>query len=244
MGWIDWVALVLASYIVGITVAGEIKDIRICSLATTKAVDVIGVRYQHALATLSALRRWVFLTLFGWIVPSLIGLKGGDALNICFNTIAITFLAEVDNVSYQLGLGEDLRGRMERDGHVLLSAADKFALARIKKANVCAVMFCVLVSVALFVFTPCPEGYNGADGRFYGGCHEVPCPAEIQQVQSGCGFGGLIGTFFYLINAGWIAALAESIALRELATRNTPINMAKGLAGSMVAFVVWQLSVF
>ena len=50
MGWIDWVALVLASYIVGITVAGEIKDIRICSLATTKAVDVIGVRYQHALA--------------------------------------------------------------------------------------------------------------------------------------------------------------------------------------------------
>ena len=57
-------------------------------------------------------------------------------------------------------------------------------------------------------------------------------------------FGGLIGTFFYLFNAGWIAALAESIALRELATRNTPINMAKGLAGSMVAFAVWQLSIF
>ena len=204
-------------------------------------MDSIGVYYLHALAGLNALRRWVFLTLFGWIVPSLVGLKGGDALNICFNTIAILFLAVVDNISYQLGLSEDLRGRVERDGHVLLSSADKISIARIKKANVCAVMLCVLVSVALFAFTPCPKSYNGADGRFYGGCHEVPCPTEIQQAKSGCGFGGFIGTFFYLVNAGWITALAESIALRELATRNTPIKMAKGLGGSVMAFGIWQL---
>eukprot|EP01047_Picozoa_sp_COSAG01_P013813 COSAG01_NODE_659_length_14436_cov_15.108112_3_plen_393_part_00 len=244
MGWVDWVALVLASYIVGITVAGEIKDIHLCSIATEKAVDCISLPYQRALTGLNSLRRWVFLTLFGWIVPSLVGLKGGDALNICFNTIAILFLADVDNISYQLGLSEDLRGRMERDGHMLLKPAEKIAMARTKKANVCAVMLCVLVSVGLFAFTPCPASYNGADGRFYGGCQKVPCPAEIQAARSGCGFGGLIGTFFYLFNAGWIAALAESVALRELATRNTPIKMAKGVAGSMVAFCIWQMSVF
>jgi len=79
------------------------------------------------------------------------------------------------------------------------------------------------------------------DGRCGSGNARINCPTEIQQAKSGCGFGGFIGTFFYLVNAGWITALAESIALRELATRNTPIKMAKGLGGSVMAFGIWQL---
>ena len=43
----------------------------------------------------------------------------GDALSVCFNTVAILFLAEVDNVIFQVALPEEVRARVEegvRDG--------------------------------------------------------------------------------------------------------------------------------
>jgi hypothetical protein len=44
------------------------------------------------------MRRWVFLPILVATVPMLVLLKGGDALSVCFNTIAILFLTEVTSV--------------------------------------------------------------------------------------------------------------------------------------------------
>ena len=41
------------------------------------------------------MRRWVFLPVLVAAVPWLVLFKGGDALSVCFNTIAILFLTEV-----------------------------------------------------------------------------------------------------------------------------------------------------
>jgi hypothetical protein len=40
-------------------------------------------------------RRWLFLPALVAAVPALVLAKGGDALSVCFNTIAILFLTEV-----------------------------------------------------------------------------------------------------------------------------------------------------
>jgi hypothetical protein len=44
---------------------------------------------------LGGVRRWVFLPVLVAAVPTLVLVKGGDALSVCFNTIAILFLTEV-----------------------------------------------------------------------------------------------------------------------------------------------------
>ena len=41
------------------------------------------------------MRRWLFLPALVAAVPILVLFKGGDALSVCFNTIAILFLTEV-----------------------------------------------------------------------------------------------------------------------------------------------------
>ena len=46
-------------------------------------------------------------------VPILVLFNGGDALSICFNTVAILFLAEVDNVCFSVMLPERTRARIE-----------------------------------------------------------------------------------------------------------------------------------
>ena len=40
----DWVALVLCSYLVGLTVAGEIKDIALCKMATQRGLQALGLQ--------------------------------------------------------------------------------------------------------------------------------------------------------------------------------------------------------
>ena len=48
-----------------------------------------------ALTLLGGVRRWVFLPALVAAVPVLVLFMGGDALSVCFNTIAILFLTEV-----------------------------------------------------------------------------------------------------------------------------------------------------
>lgn len=81
---VDWIALVFSSYMVGLTVAGEVKDIRVCEIARERAGDAIAPQWRRALILTNGARRWIFLCAFGWIIPNLVALKGGDALNSQF----------------------------------------------------------------------------------------------------------------------------------------------------------------
>ena len=81
-----------------------------------------------------------------------------DALNICFNTIAILFLCDIDNIAYDHGLSEHVRMRVEERGRVDLGAAEAEALVRTKAVHVGLIVLlvpCVVWSeqleVALFL---------------------------------------------------------------------------------------------
>jgi hypothetical protein len=71
------------------------QDIALCAIAITRAGDRLSRGFRLALTLLGGVRRWVFLPALVIAVPFLVLIKGGDALSVCFNTIAILFLTEV-----------------------------------------------------------------------------------------------------------------------------------------------------
>ena len=73
--------------------------------------------------------------------------SGGDALSVCFNTVAMLFLCEIDNICFRVGLSERVRSRVESVGKVELGDAEAAALARSKLVHVSVIVFCTLATV-------------------------------------------------------------------------------------------------
>ena len=71
-----------------------------------------------------------------------------DAVNVCFNSIAILFLLEVDNLAYATILGERSRARVEEAGRVELGDEDVAALTRSKAIHVCGIVFYILFEIS------------------------------------------------------------------------------------------------
>jgi hypothetical protein len=138
MGPFDWVALVFASFVVALTVAGELRDVLLCDFAIRQA-DGMSSSWRFALQLLGVIRRWLFLPGMIFTVPILVYYEGGDALSVCFNTIAILFLCEVDNAAYAMGLGDRVRARVEHVGRVELGGLEAAALVRTKVAHIGAI---------------------------------------------------------------------------------------------------------
>merc|ERR1712093_665666 len=93
------------------------------------------------------MRRWLFLPGLVANVPFLVLWKGGDALSVCLNTVAILFLCDIDNIAFDLVLGERVRARVEDAGHVELEDAEAAALARTKAVHVVLLVLAVLGGV-------------------------------------------------------------------------------------------------
>jgi hypothetical protein len=87
MSFTDWVALMLCSYLVGLTVFGEIKDILLCELSAQRNLSELSLGWQRALAVLSRLRSQFFLQPLMGAIPAVVLTQGGSAMAICFNTI-------------------------------------------------------------------------------------------------------------------------------------------------------------
>ena len=155
MGAFDWVALIFAVFVVALAVVGELKDIELCSMAVAHAGDKLSKGWRLALGFLLGMRRWVFLPALVVSVPFLVLYKGGDALSVCLNTVAILFLCDIDNIFFDLVLGERVRARVEDAGRVELEDAEASALARTKA-----------VHVALIVLSVCSLMLVGEPGAF------------------------------------------------------------------------------
>ena len=93
------------------------------------------------------MRRWVFLPPLVLNVPGLVLYKGGDALSICLNTVAILFMCDIDNIAFDLALGERVRARVEDAGRVRLDDGEASALTRTKTVHVVLIVLAVLVSI-------------------------------------------------------------------------------------------------
>ena len=76
-------------------------------------------------------------------------LLAGDSLSVCFNTVAILFLLDVDNMTFDYALPEKLRAVVEEFGHVELNQVQADALARTKQVHIVLVVVAVCGVVAL-----------------------------------------------------------------------------------------------
>ena len=77
----------------GPSVRGVTQDM--CTVAIAHAGDRLSRSSRLTLTLLGGVRRWLFLPVLVAGGPTLVLLKGGDVLSVCFNTIAILFLTEV-----------------------------------------------------------------------------------------------------------------------------------------------------
>ena len=173
MGPFDWIALGFASVIVAFQVVGELKDIELCMIAVNRA-EKLGAVYHVGIWFIQFVRRWVFLSALTVGAPVLVCFRGGDALSVCFNTIAILFMVrartaiaaalpaaaasepaplcrqcEIDNLCYHFGLAERRRARVEDAGRVELSHEEAAAMARTKEVHVVIVVVTILAAVKI-----------------------------------------------------------------------------------------------
>jgi hypothetical protein len=98
---------------------------------------------------LGGIRRWVFLPTLCTTIPWLVLSERGDALSVCFNTIAMLFLCEIDNMAYAIGLGDKLRARVEVEGRVELGEVEVDALMLSKTVHVCVLIMAIPSAVWL-----------------------------------------------------------------------------------------------
>ena len=118
-------------------------------MAIHHAGDRIAPTYRFALSLLGGIRRWTFLPTLVTAAPALVQYKGGDALSVCFNTVAVLFLCEIDNLLYAILLPERERARVEVEGRVELGEAEAAALMRSKAVHVVVVAAAVPCAVAV-----------------------------------------------------------------------------------------------
>ena len=126
----DWANLLLASIVVSLTVVGELRDTLVLRVKIEKAWSrtegfVPRRRWYYLCLFLNAIRWYIFLPLLCTTVPNLVWTNGSDALSICMNTIAVTFLVDLDNMVYDMGLEESTRQRVAEEGSVTLSHEDE-----------------------------------------------------------------------------------------------------------------------
>eukprot|EP01045_Picozoa_sp_COSAG04_P001648 COSAG04_NODE_56_length_30604_cov_692.571119_19_plen_103_part_00 len=85
--------------------AEEIKECTISYIALAARdnnnTHKVSTGWRIAFGFVIWFRRWVFLPILVATVPALVLLNGGDALNICLNTVGTLFLAEIDKATLQ-----------------------------------------------------------------------------------------------------------------------------------------------
>ena len=126
-------------------------------MAIRHAGDRIAPAYRFALSLLGGIRRWTFLPTLVAAAPILVLYKGGDALSVCFNTVAALFLCEIDNLLYAILLPERERARVEVEGRVELGESEAVALMRSKALHVVLVVVvvpCAVVGGAEWFWLP------------------------------------------------------------------------------------------
>jgi hypothetical protein len=135
-----------SSVIVGFKVAGELKDVELCGIAVSEASadGRLSTGWRVGMLLMNGMRRWCFLTMLVISVPLLVVFKGGGALMVCFNTVAIVFMCDTDDVCYATGMNEKVRARMEQAGRVTITEAHAVALFRTKIVHIgLVVVFCL-----------------------------------------------------------------------------------------------------
>jgi len=144
MTYKDWVTVVLTSGVIGLAVAMEIQEIILCELTRLQlSQEAQGGRGDPSssmvwicLERLNAyVRSFVLLPLVLACAIQLVVFRGGDALNVCWNALAIVFLLDCDNLLYESILDDRTRALVHDEGWVEIDDTVAEFLAQTKFAH-------------------------------------------------------------------------------------------------------------
>ena len=150
---LDWLTLTLAATIAAMTVTAELRDIMFCNIAFARSTIDRSTKWVKAIRMLGWLRRWIFLPYLVATVPFVVYCRAADSLSICFNTVAVLFLCEVDNAAYAFLLAERTRMRVEQRARIKLSDEEAAELSTTKSVHMCSIIFGIILAVALAGYT-------------------------------------------------------------------------------------------
>ena len=146
MGKTDWLAFGLTGTVVGLTTAREARDIMVCDLQNA---DIENKAWQSVLTLQSSVRRYLFIPSLLACISALVIYQGGDALTVCFNAVALLFLADIDNYTYGFEITDDLRMRLETEGRTRMGELDANAAANSQIMHVVSVVLSLFAGVML-----------------------------------------------------------------------------------------------
>jgi hypothetical protein len=97
-----------------------------------------------------------------------------------FNTVAILFITEVDDISFTIGLSERVRSRVESSGRVDLSADQAARLVQTKTVHT--VLWTLIIALTILQ----GNGMFGLPllGTLLGGWAEVVCRTDLEKCSS------------------------------------------------------------
>ena len=134
--------------------------------------------WQALLSSLNFLRQCVIVPRVIASVPWMIGMRGSDALNTCFNAVALAFVLEIDNYAYDMALSDETRADFEKRCRLKISAADSVVLARKKRLYMVLTPLGIFFCLAGYATTNLMLGYNGL-------LHGFTLVAQISEIITG-----------------------------------------------------------
>eukprot|EP01043_Picozoa_sp_COSAG02_P052420 COSAG02_NODE_5643_length_4159_cov_7.496798_1_plen_529_part_00 len=149
----DWAAYLFCSGLIALAVVEELKDINLCAFSISEAQEKISPVARAWLQGLNIVRRWSFLPSLSMVIVALVANQGGSALNICFNSVAMLFSCEIDNVAYRVGLPEAIRSRVEVAGRFKLTASHSAFLWRSKIVHLSLLPVVIIITTIAFLWS-------------------------------------------------------------------------------------------
>ena len=137
-----WVAYVFCAVVATLTMVGEIKDILLVQFAIDNAYTAgkLSTKWRLMITTVNKVRRWVFVPSLMMAVVGVVVYSPGTPVNITFNTLALLFIVDIDNMAYQIGMQEKVRARIEYAGRVELTEPQAEQLWWVKRVTMVSVL--------------------------------------------------------------------------------------------------------
>jgi hypothetical protein len=114
-----------------------------CTIAREQYKGEVNSFWTKGLQFIGMIRMYIVVPHVISVVPLLMVFRGGDAFNICMNTVAVLFFFDLDNFIYSHGLPSKVTEEFEAHNRISLKDRDYLTLERTK------FMYTVLVPIFL-----------------------------------------------------------------------------------------------
>lgn len=129
----DWITLALCYTVVGWYLVAEFRDIRLCQIELAEVKPRTWWHWCHGV--LCWARTHIVVPLIVLTVTTIVGTTGANALSACFNSVAILFLLDLDELAYASFVDTNSRVEFESSSRLVLTEEDIERLDRAMHAN-------------------------------------------------------------------------------------------------------------